>query len=98
MDSARSQSYTRRMRMLIVIALLATAQPAFAMNWEGHDDDWRSEFPPAKAFLDAVPEAKPLPSRDCPMGPVARFDNPYEQIPLPRHHCPLPQPDKLPRS
>lgn len=86
------------MRMLAFIALLATAHPALAMNWEGHDDDWRSEFPPAKAFLDAVPEAKPLPSPDCPMGPVARADNPYEQIPLPRHNCPAPQPRKLPGS
>lgn len=86
------------MRMLAIIALLATAHPAFAMNWEGHEDDWRNEFPPAKAFLDAMPEAKPLPSPDCPMGSVARADNPYEQIPLPRHNCPAPPPGKLPGS
>lgn len=86
------------MRMLAIITLLAMAQPAIAMNWEGHEDDWRNEFPPAKAFLDAVPEAKPLPSPDCPMGPVARADNPYEQIPLPRHNCPAPQSKKLPGS
>ena len=83
------------MRMLAIIALLAGTQPAFAMNWEGHDD-WMSEFPPAQAFIEAVPEAKPLSPRDCPLGPVARADNPYEQIPLPRHNCPLLQPGKLP--
>jgi hypothetical protein len=94
MDSAQSQSYTRRMKMLIVIALLAGTQPAFAMNWEGHDD-WMSEFPPVQAFIDSAPEAKPSAPRDCPIGPVARADNPYEQIPLPRHNCPAP-PGKLP--
>jgi hypothetical protein len=85
------------MRMLAIIALLAGTQPAFAMNWEGHDD-WMSEFPPAQAFSDAAPEAKPPSPRDCPVGPVARSDNPYEQIPLPRHNCPAPQPDKLPEG
>jgi len=98
MDLMGGQFYTHRMRMLTLIALLASTQQAFAMNWEGHDDDWMIKFPPAQAFINAVPEAKPLPSRDCPMGPVARSDNPYEQIPLPRHHCPVPQPGKLPGS
>ena len=83
------------MRLLTVIALLAGTQPAFAMNWEGHDD-WMSEFPPVQAFIEAAPEAKPLPPRDCSMWPVARADNPYEQIPLPRHSCPALPPDKLP--
>ena len=83
------------MRMLAIIALLAGTQPALAMNWEGHDD-WMIEFPPVQAFIDAVPEAKLPAPRDCPIGPVARSDNPYEQIPLPRHHCPVPLPDKLP--
>ena len=85
------------MRMLTVIALLAGTQPAFAMNWEGHDD-WMAEFPPAQAFSDAAPEAKPLLPRDCPIGPVVNSENPYEQIPLPRHNCPMPQPGKLPGS
>ncbi len=92
----RKQLYAHAMRLLTVIALLASTQQAFAMNWEGHDDDWTITFPPAQAFMDAVPEAKPLPTRDCPMGPVARTDNPYEQIPLPRHNCPVPPPIKLP--
>jgi hypothetical protein len=83
--------------MLTVIALLAGTQPAFAMNWEGHDD-WMAEFPPVQAFIDSAPEAKPPSPRDCPIGPVARADNPDEQIPLPRHNCPVPQPEKLPRS
>jgi hypothetical protein len=85
------------MRMLAIIALLAGTQPAFAMNWEGHDD-WMSEFPPAQAFIEAAPDAKSPAPRDCPMGPVARSDNPYEQIPLPRHNCPAAQPVTLPRS
>jgi hypothetical protein len=84
------------MRLLTVIALLAGTQPSFAMNWEGHDD-WMAEFPPVQALIDAAPEAKPLPVRDCPMGPMARSENPYEQIPLPRHNCPVPLSDKLPR-
>ena len=81
------------MRMLMVIALLVGAQPAFAMNWEGHDD-WMREFPPAQPFMDAAPEAKPLPPRDCAMEPAGSSDNPYEQIPLPRHHCPVPKKEK----
>ena len=85
------------MRLLTVIALLAGTQPAFAMNWEGHDD-WMAEFPPAQAFIDAVPEAKPPLPRDCLARPVAPADNPYEQIPLPRHNCAVPLPDKLPRN
>ena len=32
------------MRMLAIIALLATAHPAFAMNWEGHDEDWKKRI------------------------------------------------------
>ena len=84
------------MRMLATIALLATAHPAFAMNWEGNEDDWRNEFPPAKAYLDALPEAKPLPSPDCPWGLLRAPINPYEQILLPRHNCPAPKPVKLP--
>jgi hypothetical protein len=85
------------MRMLAVIALLASAQSAFAMNWEGHDD-WMSEFPPVQPFIDATPEAKPPPPRDCPVEPVTRADNPYDQIPLPQHNCPALQPGKLPGS
>ena len=95
MDLMQGRFYPQPMRTLILIAVLATTQPAFAMNWEGHDD-WMKEFPPAQAFIDAVPETKPLPPRDCPMEPIARSDNPYEQIALPPHRCPLPQPDKLP--
>ena len=86
------------MRMLAIIALLAAAHPALAMNWEGHDEDWKSEFPPAKAFLDAVPEAKPLPSPDCPMGPVARADNPYEQIPCRATTAPRRRPANCPEA
>ena len=83
------------MRLLTVIALLAGTQPAFAMNWEGHDD-WMAGFPPAQAFSDAAPGAKPPLPRDCLVGPVTRADNPYEQIPLPQHNCPEPLPRNLP--
>jgi hypothetical protein len=82
--------------MLAIIALLAGTQSVFAMNWEGHDD-WMAEFPPAQAFVDAAPITRPLP-RDCPIRPVARADNSYEQIPLPRHNCPVSQPGELPGS
>ena len=96
MDLERGQSYIHPMRMLAVIALFASTQQAFAMNWEGHDD-WMSEFPPVQSFIEAAPIAKPS-ARDCKMRPVARADNPYEQIPLSQHGCPLPQPGKLPGS
>jgi hypothetical protein len=81
--------------MLTVIALLAGTQPAFAMNWEGHDD-WMAEFPPVQEFIDSAPEAKPPSPRDCPIGPVARADNPYEQIPL--RGCPAPHPENCPEA
>jgi hypothetical protein len=76
--------------MFIAIALLASMQSAFAMNWEGHVD-WMSEFPPVQPFIEVTTEAKPPPPRDCSV-------KPYEQIPLPQHNCPVPQPGKLPGS
>jgi hypothetical protein len=75
------------------MALLASTQPAFAMNWEGHDD-WMNDIPPVQALIHAMPDAKPLPSRGCPSAPIAGSNNPYEQIPLPRHHCPVLQKEK----
>lgn len=66
-------------------ALLSTE--AFAMNQEGHED-WMSDFPHAIALLEAIPEARPLPSPDCPVSPEMLANNPYEQIPLPQHLCP----------
>lgn len=83
--------------MLAIFALLAAAQPAYAMNWEGHDD-WMIDAPPANALVDAMPEIRPLPPRDCLNGPVATVDNPYEQVILPRHLCPQPLPDNLPEN
>lgn len=65
-------------------ALLSTE--AFAMNQEGHED-WMADFPHAIALLEAIPEARPLPSPDCPVSPEMLANNPYEQIPLPRHRC-----------
>lgn len=66
--------------------------PAMAMNWEGHDD-WWTDFAPAVQLMEAMPHARPLPSRDCPVTHEAAEQNPYEQIPLPQHNCP-PRPEK----
>ncbi len=85
------------MRLLTVIAVLAGTQTAFAMNWEGHDD-WMVGFPPAQAFADAAPDARPPLPRDCATELIAPTDNPYEQIPLPQHSCALPLPDKSPEN
>ena len=93
----RTRFYTHCMRIITIITLLAAAQPAFAMNWEGHDD-WMIEFPPAQPFIEAEPKAKLPAPRNCSIGPIARAANPYEQIPLPRHNCATPQPRKLPGS
>jgi hypothetical protein len=57
------------------------------MNWEGHDD-WMLSFAPDFTLEAFMPEARPLPPRDCPVTPETAARNPYEQIPLPRHNCP----------
>ena len=49
--------------------------PAMAMNWEGHDD-WMLSFAPAFTLEAFVPEARPLPSRDCPVTPEDRSAEP----------------------
>ena len=72
---------------LAVIQLLLWPSMAFAMNWEGHDD-WMPGFMPEFTLEAVVPGARPLPSPDCPVTPEAAAKNVYEQIPLPRHHCP----------
>ena len=97
MDLRGGQYHSNPMRMLIAIALFANTQSAFPMIWEGHVD-WMSEFPPVQPSIDASPEGRPPPARDCPVEPVTRADNPYEQIPLPQHNCPEPRPGKLPGS
>jgi hypothetical protein len=68
-------------------ALIGAASPALAMNQEGHDEEWIIAFPPALALLEAIPEARPLPSRTCPVSAEAIAANPYEQIQLARHRC-----------
>lgn len=69
--------------------LLSTVSTAaLAMNPEGHDGGWMSDFPPAIALLEAIPEARPLPTRICPVTADMLARNQYEQIPLPRHRCP----------
>jgi hypothetical protein len=77
-------------------ALLSTVSTAaLAMNQEGHDGGWMSDFPPALALLEAIPEARPLPTRICPVTADMLARNQYEQIPLPRHRCPK---NQLPAS
>jgi len=76
----------------VLAALLFTASTdSFAMNQEGHDGGWMTDFPPAIALLEAIPEARPLPSRNCPVSSEMLANNPYEQIRLPRHRCPREQ-------
>lgn len=75
--------------------LCTVSTAALAMNQEGHDDGWMSDFPPAIALLEAIPEARPLPTRICPVTPDMLARNQYEQIPLPRHRCPK---NQLPAS
>lgn len=74
------------MRTLLSFAILMPV-PSFAMNWEGHDD-WMLGFAPAYTLEAFAPDAKPLPSPDCPVTDEAVTKNRYEQIPLPRHNCP----------
>lgn len=76
---------------LMVAMFFAAATDAFAMNPEGHDGGWMTDFPPAIALLEAIPEARPLPSRNCPVTSEMLAKNTYEQIPLPRHRCPREQ-------
>ena len=75
------------MRVLLTCLLIGCAGPALAMNWEGHDDAFADD-PYAKAYMQAAPNAKPLPSRACPVSEEQASANAYEQIPLARHGCP----------
>ena len=85
------------MLRLALCTLVLAASPALAMNWEGHDD-WTDSFIPAIMFREAVPGARPLPSRDCPVSAEEIAANPYEQVQLPRHRCkPAPPPAAAPR-
>jgi hypothetical protein len=77
------------MRLLVFISLFpACLAPAFAMNWEGHDD-WMDSMEPAVILEQAVPHASPKPRQLCPPLAAARTENPYEQIPLARQDCPV---------
>jgi hypothetical protein len=67
-----------------ILVLMPTA--AWAMNWEGHEDG-PSSHPYETVLKDMLPEARPLPSGDCPVTPEMVAANPYLQIPLPRHNC-----------
>lgn len=70
------------------VLLSTVSTTALAMNPEGHDGGWMSDFPPAIALWEAIPEARPLPARICPVTPDMLAHNQYEQIPLSRHRCP----------
>lgn len=82
------------MRILTAVLLTFASGPAFAMNWEGHDD-WMAGMEPAQIYEDAAPHAVPRPSRECEAKPAGeQASNPYEQIPLPRHACPEHRPGR----
>jgi len=90
----KKQPETRR--SVLLISALATlhftvSTDSSAMNQEGHDGSWIDDFPPAIALMKAIPEARPLPSRNCPVTREMLASNPYEQIQLPRHRCPKEQ-------
>lgn len=84
------------LRIAAILWILLPTGPALAMNWEGHEG-YMEGFPPGEELRKAIPEARPLPSPDCPVTPEMVERNPYEQIPLPRHRCPprekQPQPE-----
>ena len=73
-------------RSALGLVLLMTA-PASAMNWEGHEDG-PSTHPYEDVLRLMLPAAQPLPSPDCPVTPDMVAEDPYLQIPLPRHRCP----------
>lgn len=84
------ESFYRLPLIAVLGASLSTiSTAALAMNPEGHDGGWMSDFPPAIALLEAIPEARPLPTRICPVTAEMLASNPYEQIQLPRHRCPI---------
>lgn len=74
--------------MMSLLTLAVSPSVAGAMNQEGHDD-WMASLPHALVFMEAAPEARPLSSRRCPVTEKMLAANPYEQIPLPKHGCPV---------
>jgi len=64
--------------------------PLNAMNWEGHDD-WMVDLPAAIVLQSATPTT-PLPKRTPPACRSDTPPNPYEQIPLATHICPVVSP------
>lgn len=79
--------YSYQMIGILTAALVAGTAEARAMNQEGHDEDWIIGFPPGLQLLEAIPEARPLPSKRCPVSTGMLAANPYEQIQLPQHRC-----------
>lgn len=76
------------MRIPVAALALVVASPALAVNWEGHEEGWMQDYEAGLAYEFAVPNARPLPSRACPVTEAEAEINPYEQIPLPHHKCP----------
>jgi hypothetical protein len=76
-----------RAKIILATFLLIALAPASAMNQEGHDSAFITEFLPGILLLEAIPEARPLPSPRCPVTAKMLAKNVYEQIQLPRHRC-----------
>jgi hypothetical protein len=89
------------MKSLIAAAglTLCWASAAFAMNWEGHDDDWMKDLPHALDFKAAVGAAPPKPDRRPCVHPddVGKVpENVYDQVPLRHQVCAGQPPDAKP--
>jgi hypothetical protein len=84
------------MRALALGVLLVLPPSAQAMNWEGKED-WMADMEPAVIYEGAVPHATPPPDAACAAAPEQKAENnPYEQVPLPRHDCPAGSPEPGP--
>jgi hypothetical protein len=85
MEGSGKSAYLLLMRPFVLcVLLIGMADSAFAMNWEGHDDDWHKDLSFAKKFRDAVgapPLERPLPSCDL------KIDNVYDQVRIAGKNC-----------
>ena len=50
--------------------------PAQAMNWEGHDEGWMQDLEAGLVYEQALPNARPLPGRACPVTAAEAAANP----------------------
>lgn len=79
-----------RLRPLLVFMLLSV-QPAYAVNWEGHDE-WFHDDMFIRRFTDSMPAPKVHPFPSCEARAAAHAANIYEQVPVPGLNC-IPKPD-----